>query len=72
MMTICSLPRENPAAHGALLSFAKRRGEQGVGLGAALVRRQIICAVEIKRIHGVERHELANIDRVCGRVLERF
>ena len=48
------------------------RGEQGVRLGAALVGRQIISPVKIQRVDRVERHELADIDGVRGRVLERL
>ena len=56
------LAARDPAADRALLGLAKRRGEECVGLGAALVRCQVIGAVEIHRIDRFERHELADVD----------
>jgi hypothetical protein len=62
----------DPAPNGALLRFAQRGGQQCIRLGTPFVRGQIVRAVKIKRIHRVERNELADIDGVCRRVLECF
>ena len=47
-------------AYGTLAGLAQRRGEQNVGLGRALVRREIVGPVEIYGIDGTQRDELIN------------
>src|ERR1700693_400146 len=64
------LAARDPSSYGALASFAQRGGEQRVRLRAALVGRQIISPVKIHRIHGFQRNELADVDRVTRRIFE--
>ena len=62
----------DPTPDRTLSGFTQRGRKQRVGLRAALVGRQIIGAVKINRVDRLQRDELADIDCMGRRVLERL
>ena len=66
------LAARRPVAHRAALGLLERLGEQCIGLGRALVGRQIVGLVEVHRVDRLDRHELADIHRVRPGLLERL
>ena len=58
------LAARGPAAERAALGLAQRLGEQRIGLGAALVGREVVRLVEVHRVDRLDRHELGDLGRV--------
>src|SRR5205823_13273108 len=61
------LAARRPAAQRAALGFAQRAREQRIGLGAALVGREIVGLVEEHRIDRVDRHEFGDFGALSAR-----
>ena len=64
------LAARRPAPDGAAIRFAERRGEKGIGLGAELVRSQVIGLVEEHRIDRFDRHEFRDLRALRPCLLE--
>ena len=66
------LAARRPAAERTALRLAQRLGEKRIGLGAALVGREVIGFVEVHRVDGLDRHEFADVRRAGAGFLQSF
>ncbi len=72
IITMYCLPRAAQRPSAQRLRLAQRLGEQRVGLGAALVGREVVGLVEVHRIDRRERHELGDVGHVRAGFLHRL
>jgi hypothetical protein len=69
---MCCRPRAAHGADRAALRVAQGLRQQRVGLGAALVGRDVVRLVEIHRIDGRDRHELVDVRDLGARLFHRL